>query len=146
MELHMPPRPDAAAIQRVFEERIWEFETVEVAGLPCDDRQTAERLSVELREGRRESLAEVPTVPEILEEPAAAGYFGLVTRADLPPEFAEALFRDGADDIVGPVAYAGRFWVFQILMPKRAEITQAILDYCEALLSSGEDDGSDGGT
>ena len=79
--------------------------------------------------------ASIPDDPQILEEAAVSGYLGLVTRCDLPPEMAEAIFADGAEEYVGPVAYDGRYWVFQILMPKRAELNSAVYEYCEAQLS-----------
>ena len=132
----MPTRHDAAAVQRVYAAKRTLFETVEVAGIPCDDRAAAERMCRDLREGGGAIPVEVPENPQILEEPADVGYFGLVTRADLPPELAEALFKEGAGEIVGPVAYDGRFWVLQILMCRKAELNEAVYDYCEALLDS----------
>lgn len=125
---------DAESVQRVFATNLAFFETIEVAGVPFDDRAAATKLRHELCDGRADFPSPIPENPEILEEPAVSGYFGLVTRADLPPEFAEALFRNGVGEIVGPVAYDGRYWVFQILMPKRAEINRVIYEHCETLI------------
>jgi hypothetical protein len=130
------PTPRAAAVQRFFAANLELFETIELVGVPSDDRAAAEALCRELHEGSRELPVGIPADPEILEEPAESGYFGVVTRADLPPEFSEALFRDGAGEIVGPVAYAGRFWVFRILLPRRAVLNQEVYDYCESLVES----------
>jgi hypothetical protein len=125
---------NAATVQRVFAANLALFETIEVAGVPFDDHAAARRLCGDLCDGRTGLPVEVPENPEILEEPAVSGYFGLVTRADLPPEFAEALFTDGLGEFVGPVAYDRRHWVFQILMTRRAELNDVVYEYCESLL------------
>lgn len=126
--------PTAAQVQRVYAAHRSLFETVEVAGLACADRAAAERLAGDLRAGRCALDVDVPAEPTVLDAPAASGYFGLVTRADLPPELAEAAFADGAGDVVGPVAYAGRHWVLQLLLPRRVELSPTIYDYCVGLL------------
>jgi len=130
----MRAEPCAVAVQEVFVANRALFETIEVTGVAFDDRAAAESLCGDLRDGRRDFPVAVPENPEILEEAADSGYFGLVTRCDLPPEMAEALFADGAGEYVGPVAYDGRHWVFQILMTRSAELNKAVYDYCETLL------------
>jgi len=127
----------AAAVQRCFSAHRRLFETIEVVGVPFDDRAAAERFRSGLTDGSESLQALVPQNPEILEVEAVSGYFGVVTRADLPPELAEALFRDEPGEFVGPVVYDRRYWVFQILMPKHAELNQAVYEYCEELLRTG---------
>jgi hypothetical protein len=122
-------------VQAVFAANRTMFETIEVAGVPFDHRPTAISLYERLCDGRAEFPVPIPENPEILEEAADSGYFGLVTRCDVPPEMAEALFADGVGDFVGPVAYDGRFWVFRLLLKKRAELNKAVYEYCEALLA-----------
>ena len=128
------PTHAAAEVQRVFAANLELFETVELAGLPFGDREEADRMCRELAAGEVELPVEIPDNAEILDEPAETGYFGVVSRADLPPELAEAVFREGASGVVGPVAYDRRFWVLRILMSKRALLTRAVYDYCVSLL------------
>jgi hypothetical protein len=93
-------------------------------GLPFDERPAAEALLEDLRAGRTRLPVPVPPTPQVLPHPVTTGYLGLVTRADLPAEVAEALFSDRAQEFVGPVAYDRRRWVYQFLLPKRPEFNR----------------------
>jgi hypothetical protein len=124
----------AVAVQRAFARHRELFETVEAAGLPFDERAAANALLEELRAGRTRLAVEVPPDSRILPEPATSGYLGIVTRADLPPEVAEALFANSAREYVGPVPYDGRHWVYQLLQRKSADLDEQVCAYCEDLL------------
>jgi len=125
---------NAEAVQRAFAAHRAFFETVEVAGLPFDERSEAEALLHELRGGRARLPVSIPPDSRFLPEPAVTGYMGLVTRADLPAEAAEALFSDRPQEFIGPVAYDRRHWVYQMLLPKRPEFNCIVYEYCEDLL------------
>ena len=124
----------AAAVQRVFAENRALFDTVEAAGLAFDDPESAEALLEELRAGRTRLAVTIPPTPRVLPAPSPTGYLGIVTRADLPAEVAEALFADGAGEFVGPVAYNRQYLVYQLLMARSAVLNAAVYEYCEELL------------
>ena len=124
----------AAAVQRVFAANLALFETVEAAGLAFDHPEQAAALLDELRAGRARLPVPIPPVPRVLTEPSPTGYLGIVTRADLPAEVAEALFADGAGEFVGPVVYNRRYWIYQLLMARSAVLNTAVYEYCEDLL------------
>ena len=139
-----------AAVQRVFTARRALFETVEAVGLPFDEAPAARALLEDLRADRTRFSVSVPPTPQVLPQPVTTGYLGLVTRADLPAEVAEALFSDRAQEFVGPVAYDRQHWVYQLLLPKRPEFNRIVYEYCEDLLVeaalSARDQRSSGGT
>ena len=124
----------AAAVQRTFATHRELIETVEAAGLPCDERNAADALLEELRAGRVQLPVELPPDSLVLPEPATSGYLGIVTRADLPPEVAEALFASGVREFVGPVPYDRQHWVYQLLQRKSADLDEQVCAYCEDLL------------
>jgi hypothetical protein len=139
-----------AAVQRIFTARRALFETVEAVGLPFDEESAARALLEQLRAGRTRFPVAVPSIPQVVRQPVTQGYLGLVTRADLPAEVAEALFSDRAQGFVGPVAYDRRYWVYQLLLPKRPEFNRLVYECCEDLLVEealdARDQGSSGGT
>ncbi len=123
-----------AAVQRVFAGNRTLFEIIEAAAIAFDDRAEADALCRSLQAGETRFPIPAPENPLILPEAPTEGYLGLVTRADLPPEAAEALFADGAGEIVGPIRYGGRYWVYQILLPKQSELNERVYEYCGELL------------
>ena len=124
--------PSVEAVQAYFVAHRCLFETLEAAAVAFDALADANALCDRLRGGDTEFPVPVPPQPAIVDPPRECGYLGVVSRADVPPEAAEELFADDAGEIVGPVRYAGRYFIYRILMPKRPQMTDAVYALCEA--------------
>ena len=124
----------ADAVQEVFTEYLHMFETVELAGLSFDSMDEAEKFYRGLIEGESEFPDPLATRSEDPGGVEAAVHIGLVTRADLGEEAAARVFADDPPEFVGPFESEGRYWIYHILLPKRAEITEDVYAICEDLI------------
>ena len=57
-----------------------------------------------------------------------------MTRGDLTKEAAAEVFADDVSEFVGPVESEGKYWVYHILLPKRAELNKNVYVICEDLI------------
>ena len=110
------------------------FETVDLASLSFDSIEEAQEFYERLINGDCKFPDPLTTQPEDPGSVKAAVHIGLVTRADLDEDVAARVFADDLSEFVGPFENEGRYCVYHILLPKRAEITEEVYAICEDLI------------
>lgn len=124
----------ADAVQGVFARNLHLFETIELAGLAFDTIDEAKKIHANLVKGKTAFPDPQPEQSGQSDGENNSIYLGYVTRTDLPEEVASKVFADSGSEFVGPVKNEGRYWIYRLLLPKRAEMNEIVYEICEELI------------
>lgn len=124
----------ADAVQETFARNVELFEVVELRALEFESDEDAEEFFQALVSGTVDFPDSPSREDNCVPKGARMVEVGLATRSDLAPEVASRVFIEEDREFIGPVKSAGKSWIYQIVIPRQAQINDTIYTICEDLL------------